>query len=117
MPPVALCSSGTCTYFVKLQDSNKGVAVTTPLVCPTCAAPMLAFCPQCGFLLLGEIDAGDPRCVVCRANIRAVYHRLRSRVANEHKASSFQLDRPLSTRVQICRSNSHLRRSRRREDR
>ncbi len=78
MPPLAICSSSNCTYAVELHDNKNGTSLDTPDKCPVCKAPIISLCPQCGFLLLGEIDPSSPRCMVCRYPIRQAYARLRA---------------------------------------
>jgi hypothetical protein len=75
MPPVAICSQTGCDYRIELQDNKIGTSIETPLQCPKCGTPIVAFCPCCRFPLLGHFDMENPRCAVCRQDIRTAFWR------------------------------------------
>jgi hypothetical protein len=75
--PYALCSNSKCDFSIELHDRLNGNSRATPGVCPRCACPMISTCPECGFLLMGT--RGATACAVCRADIRRIFARRRTR--------------------------------------
>jgi hypothetical protein len=69
MSVLAICSSITCNYRLKLQDPVCGLSIPTPPRCPNCLAPVITACPGCGFPLLEPLNPAS-RCEVCHADLR-----------------------------------------------
>lgn len=85
MPPIAICSRHGCADRIVLQNKVNGRPTVTPDVCPACGSAIISTCPQCSFLLLGDPNVERPICAVCRADIRRVYERRRTRM--QHPAN------------------------------
>jgi hypothetical protein len=72
VPSLSLCSDSRCNFHVFTRE---GIQAQAPEYCPKCKAIVISVCPQCGFSLLGNPDPQRPICVVCRADVRAVFSR------------------------------------------
>ena len=79
MPLFAICSSQMCVYRLKLPQEEDGISRPTPSNCPQCKSPLIFACPQCDFPLLGDLIGENPRCEVCRADIRQIFVLRRAR--------------------------------------
>jgi len=77
MAVLAICSSITCNFNLKLQDPARGLSIPTPQRCPECMAPVITACPECGFPILEPLNP-NCRCEVCHADLRKVYVQARN---------------------------------------
>jgi hypothetical protein len=69
--PYALCSNSKCFFSIELGEGPGGLSSPTPGLCPRCESLMISTCPECGFLLMGNL--GATICTVCGADIRRVF--------------------------------------------
>lgn len=81
MPLSAICTNPCCDFQIKLQDYETGTSIPTPRECPQCGEPVISLCPDCGFLLVGKLDIGNPTCALCGRDVRKAY--LESRRCSE----------------------------------
>src|SRR5437667_2360612 len=65
MPRFAICSSGTCSYYVQLPETENARATPSRVICPECQSPLVSNCPHCHRSLFEKPDARLPRCAVC----------------------------------------------------
>ena len=102
MPLQAICSNADCYYRLELQDIKNGTSNATPQNCPNCKSPTISICPSCLFPLLGNIDIKNPRCAVCRQDIRAAFWQLRARDRVEkRKSETLQVHSPGNQRLMV----------------
>jgi hypothetical protein len=89
----AVCASSSCDYRIQLQDSKTGSCVPTPTACPKCKSPIISTCPWCNFPLFGKPLGDNPRCLVCKMDIRRIFalRRMRTEKELQQKASYSEL--------------------------
>ena len=71
MPRFAICSSGICTYYVRLPETENARATPNRVICPECQSPLVSNCPHCYRSLLEKPDARLPRCAKCGCELKA----------------------------------------------